>query len=67
VRCMRCNGIIRPIDKQAIADRLSPATKKYYDEFYICEDCENLYWKGSHYLKMLKMIETLWQQKDKAV
>ncbi len=58
-RCMRCNGKIHPVEKQGIAERLSDATKKYYDEFYICEDCENLYWKGSHYLKMQKKIEKL--------
>jgi uncharacterized protein with PIN domain len=58
-RCMRCNGKIRPVEKQAITERLSDATKKYYDEFYICEDCENLYWKGSHYLKMIKLVKSL--------
>ena len=63
-RCMRCNGKIHPVEKLAIAERLSDATKKYYDEFYICEDCENLYWKGSHYLKMIKMIETLRPEKQ---
>jgi hypothetical protein len=58
-RCMRCNGKIHPVAKQGIAARLSDATKKYYDDFYICEDCENIYWKGSHYQKMQKMIELL--------
>jgi len=55
-RCMHCNGITRPVNKQKIETQLLPKTKKYYDEFFQCETCHNIYWKGSHYLRMKKMI-----------
>lgn len=55
-RCMHCNGITQPVDKQAIESHLLPETKKYYDEFFRCESCNKIYWKGSHYLKMQKLI-----------
>ncbi len=58
-RCMHCNGITRAVDKQQIEDRLPAKTKKYYHEFYQCENCHKIYWKGSHYLKMAKMIKML--------
>ncbi|MFW2440165.1 MAG: Mut7-C RNAse domain-containing protein [Arenicellales bacterium] len=56
-RCMDCNGNLRPVNKQQIEARLSPDTKKYYSDFFQCEICNKIYWEGSHYQKMKKMIE----------
>jgi hypothetical protein len=56
-RCMHCNGKTRAVKKQQIETQLLAKTKKYYDEFYQCEVCNKIYWKGSHYLKMKKLIE----------
>jgi uncharacterized protein len=58
-RCMHCNGITQPVNKQKIEAQLLPKTKKYYDEFFQCETCHNIYWKGSHYLRMKEMIEEI--------
>jgi uncharacterized protein with PIN domain len=56
-RCMTCNGIIRKVKKETIHDNLDEKTKKYYDEFYRCESCGTIYWKGSHYNRMKRFIE----------
>ena len=58
-RCMNCNGKIQAVGKEVIKSKLLEQTKKYYDEFYLCESCNKIYWKGSHYQKMRKMIEKL--------
>jgi uncharacterized protein len=58
-RCVHCNGLLESVAKDAILDRLQPKTRRYYDEFSICPDCDRIYWKGSHYEKMLKTIEQL--------
>jgi len=55
-RCMECNGILKNIDKELIKDRLLPNTLKYFDEFHICSDCNNIYWKGSHFKKMDSLV-----------
>lgn len=47
-RCPICNGIIQPVDKWAILDRLEPLTKKYYKTFFQCPDCKKIYWQGTH-------------------
>jgi hypothetical protein len=56
-RCMRCNHLLEPVSKQAVLHRLEPLTKKYYDDFRICPACKQVYWKGSHYERMLQLIE----------
>lgn len=58
-RCMHCNGEIEPVPKERIAPRLPPRTKDYYDEFWQCAQCNKIYWKGSHYLRMRLMIQAV--------
>jgi hypothetical protein len=56
-RCMRCNGVLKPVSKEVVLDRLEPLTKKYYDDFRICPDCEQIYWRGSHYERMQTFLQ----------
>lgn len=58
-RCLHCNGLIRPVAKDAIADQLLPRTRAYYQDFWQCPACGKIYWKGSHYLRMQQLIESL--------
>ena len=56
-RCMRCNHPLDTVEKETVLEKLEPLTKKYYDEFKLCPACDQLYWKGSHYERMLQLIE----------
>ena len=56
-RCLRCNHPLESVKKEVILDRLEPLTKKYFDEFHICPNCRQIYWKGSHYDRMVRLIE----------
>jgi hypothetical protein len=58
-RCLRCNGRLQPIAKEKIMHRLEPKTKKYFHEFHICQQCDQIYWKGSHYQRLEKLIATM--------
>ena len=56
-RCLRCNRTIERIDKSCIAGRLAPDTLRYYDEFWTCRACDRVYWAGSHFRRLAKIIE----------
>jgi uncharacterized protein with PIN domain len=56
-RCTSCNALLQPIAKEKIIERLQPDTRTHYQEFYICADCDKIYWKGSHYQKMLTCLQ----------
>jgi len=58
-RCLRCNSPLQVVNKEDILERLEPLTKIYYEEFHICPNCSQIYWKGSHYGHMLEMIESM--------
>ena len=63
-RCLRCNHLLEPVAKEAVIDRLEPLTKLYFNEFQICPACKQIYWKGSHYEKMQKLVEEIAENKE---
>lgn len=58
-RCLRCNGKLKPVSKADVLERLEPLTQKYYEEFSICTECDQVYWKGSHYERMRGWIDRI--------
>lgn len=59
LRCLRCNHLLDPISKDAVLSRLEPLTRQYFDDFHICPACNQIYWKGSHYDRMVKLVSEL--------
>jgi len=58
-RCRICNGNINPVSKVRVEDQLPPMTKIHFEEFYQCERCKQVYWKGSHYEKMEEFVRSI--------
>jgi uncharacterized protein with PIN domain len=58
-RCLRCNGLLHRVAKEAILDRLEPKTRLYYNEFHQCEQCSQVYWQGAHYERMQRFLESI--------
>lgn len=56
-RCLNCNSILLPVEKEEIISQLQSKTIQYYSEFFLCSGCKKIFWKGSHYEKMLQFIE----------
>lgn len=55
-RCLRCNGLLEPASKESLIDQLPLNTQMYINEFYRCQACEQIYWKGAHYKRMQQFI-----------
>jgi len=60
-RCMSCNHPLEHVEKETVLEKLEPLTKMYYDDFRLCSACDQVYWKGSHYERMLQLIEQVSQ------
>lgn len=56
-RCLRCNGELEVVEKQAVLHQLKPKTRQYYDYFRKCKSCAHVYWRGSHFARMEKLCE----------
>ena len=57
-RCLRCNRKLQPVAKAVILHRLEPKTKKYFNTFKTCPDCNRIYWRGSHCDAMVAKLES---------
>ncbi|MGE5353635.1 MAG: Mut7-C RNAse domain-containing protein [Acidobacteriota bacterium] len=55
-RCMECNGMLESVNKEEVIDEIPPKVEQSQTEFYRCPNCRKVYWKGSHYEKMKKLI-----------
>ncbi|MFH1198014.1 MAG: Mut7-C RNAse domain-containing protein [bacterium] len=51
-RCISCNGKLKSIEKENVLERIPPRVKLDYTEFFICADCDKIYWMGTHYDSM---------------
>lgn len=58
-RCPACNGLVDPVEKETIQSRLEPLTEKYYTDFFQCGECGKIYWKGSHYDRIVKKLDAI--------
>ena len=56
-RCINCNHLLEPVEKEIVLEKLEPLTKKYYDDFKLCPSCDQVYWRGSHYERMVELIK----------
>lgn len=55
-RCSLCNAPLVPVEKESVRDRVPPRAFERYAQFWTCEACDKVYWKGSHYDEMLALL-----------
>ena len=58
-RCIRCNGLLQNVPKTDVVEKLEPLTKIYYEQFRRCTRCGQIYWSGSHFIKLQKRLEQI--------
>ncbi len=58
-RCLRCNGGLETVAKSSIIDQLPESVRLQVDQFQRCGECQQIYWRGSHYEQMQQFVERL--------
>jgi uncharacterized protein with PIN domain len=58
-RCTDCNHLLHEVSKDKLDGRVEAKTLNLYEDFYECSRCQKIYWKGSHFRKMLGEIVSL--------
>ncbi len=58
-RCIVCNQELIPVRKHEVKGRVPYYTYQNFDDYAECKKCNRVYWKGSHYQKMLKEVEEI--------
>jgi len=56
-RCPKCNAKLKAAEKDKILNRIPSSTKTFYEEFWKCPNCEQIYWQGSHWKRITKTLK----------
>jgi uncharacterized protein with PIN domain len=51
-RCPLCNAKLESVSKEDIENRVEKTTVKYYNIFWECPNCHQIYWQGGHWRKI---------------
>lgn len=63
--CLHCNMPLRPVGKASVLDRLPPRVRENYQHFSTCDQCGRVYWEGSHWRNMQKLLNGVLPQELK--
>lgn len=55
-RCPKCNHTVEKLAKADVEGRVPEGTYRVIDDYWACLQCGSVYWRGSHWLKI---VETL--------
>jgi len=58
-RCLQCNTLLDVVPKDKILDRIPPMTKEFCDKYVQCRSCDKIYWEGTHFINMKKVIKQI--------
>lgn len=56
-RCLRCNGLLESIAKETIMHLLPESVQLQNQDFHRCQNCAQIYWKGTHYERLQQFID----------
>ena len=58
-RCLLCNGLLRPIKKEAVINQIPAKVARWKDKYFKCQNCNKIYWQGTHHHKMKSFIQSI--------
>ncbi|MCX7797204.1 MAG: Mut7-C ubiquitin/RNAse domain-containing protein [Melioribacter sp.] len=63
--CLECGSKLKKIAKEKIINIVPEKVKQTQNNFFICTNCNQLFWEGTHFKKMNEFIKTIKQLANK--
>lgn len=63
-RCLSCNVRLDCVEKKKIKDRIQPYVYSTQDKFYVCPQCNQIYWAGTHRVKILEILDEILKNRN---
>ncbi len=55
-RCPKCNNEVKKAVKTDLVRRVPEGTYRVVDDFWVCPRCGSIYWRGSHWPKIVATL-----------
>jgi uncharacterized protein with PIN domain len=56
-RCPKCNTTIKSVPKETVIHQIPKATSIYYNNFWKCPGCGQVYWQGAHWKRIEQTLD----------
>ena len=56
-RCRECNAGLQEVAKAEVLERLPEKVRGAYDRFQRCRGCGRIYWEGTHYARLRRLLD----------
>jgi uncharacterized protein with PIN domain len=56
-RCLVCNSPLVKVTKESAWERIPPKARTFYDDYSSCSACGRIYWQGSHFTRIKKVVD----------
>jgi uncharacterized protein len=56
-RCLLCNATLQSIPQNEVLKKIPPKVAEWCHHFTSCSGCQRIYWPGSHYARICKILE----------
>ncbi len=63
-RCTVCNGELESASREQVEKEVPPGVLERNHEFFRCDRCDKIYWKGSHWEDIEKRIKEVQTRMD---
>jgi uncharacterized protein with PIN domain len=58
-RCTKCNSPTSQIDKSNVEDKVPEKVLEFNEKFWKCDNCNQIYWEGTHIIKLQEFLVKL--------
>jgi uncharacterized protein with PIN domain len=56
-RCPKCNAKVKPTSKEKVKEKVEESTFNFYNNYWECPKCGQIYWQGAHWTRIRKTLE----------
>jgi uncharacterized protein with PIN domain len=58
-RCTLCNAALSAVDAAELGAEVPPSVRHRHTDYWRCQGCRRLYWKGTHWQAMRRQVESI--------
>ncbi len=55
-RCMACGGPLMPVPREEVGEEIPARTREWIETFYRCGRCGKLFWTGTHWQRIERIL-----------
>ncbi|MFP4498608.1 MAG: Mut7-C RNAse domain-containing protein [Vulcanimicrobiota bacterium] len=64
-RCSLCNAVLISAEVENVWEKIPPGVRELYEDYFLCPDCQRIYWPGSQYKLIRNRLDEIYHNKER--